>query len=130
MGRNMGFESRIALIVDDNMVNIAVLKEMLKLENFNIEVAATGNEAIQRLGKDPVVDIIFVDLMMPGMDGFETIKLIRNHSKYKQTAVIAVTGMVGPEVEQKCMNLGFSGYLTKPIYYDDLMDIIEGAMPE
>lgn len=120
----MGYESKIALIVDDNMVNIAVLKEMLKLESFKIEVAGNGNEAIQRLGVDPVIDIIFVDLMMPGMDGFETIKLIRNNSTYEKTAVIAVTGMVGPEVEKKCIKLGFSGYLTKPIYYDDLMDVI------
>jgi CheY-like chemotaxis protein len=124
----MRFENRVALIVDDNLVNIAVLKEMLKLENFKIEVAGSGNEAIQRLGEDPIIDIIFVDLMMPEMDGFETIKLIREKSKYQKTAVIAVTGMVGAEVEKKCIKSGFSGYLTKPIYYDDLMNIIEESI--
>jgi len=101
-----------ALIVDDNPFNRVLLKELLEAEGFSAEEGQNGREAIERI-KLSEFRLIFMDLLMPGMDGFETIRRIR--SMGITTPIIIVSSMSSKEDRQRCMEAGGNDFLSKPI---------------
>ncbi|MDR1485506.1 MAG: response regulator [Planctomycetaceae bacterium] len=109
------------LLVEDNKVNVMVAKALLEKMELKVTVAENGEVAMrclvesERLGLKPVFDLVLLDIQMPVMDGFETIKRIRSNPNYAEIAVIALTAHAFAEEVQKCLDCGMNGHLAKPI---------------
>ncbi|MDR2763311.1 MAG: response regulator [Planctomycetaceae bacterium] len=109
------------LLVEDNKVNVLVAKAMLEKMDIKVTVAENGEIALNRLeesatsGLNPVFDLVFLDIQMPVMDGFETIKRIRSNPRYSEVPVVALTAHAFAEEIQKCFDHGMNGHLAKPI---------------
>ena len=102
------------LVVDDDVRNIYSLTSILENEKMNIYTAFNGDDALLKLGKNKI-DIILMDIMMPGKNGYETIKEIRQINKYKELPIIAVTAKAMKGDRELCIESGANDYLTKPI---------------
>lgn len=110
------------LIVDDNNINIKLAARLLEGYKATIYAATSGAECLELI-KDNYYDLIFLDHMMPGMDGFATLKALKS-SGYKIPKVIALTANSYDGVKEKYLEEGFDDYLSKPINYRDLNKIM------
>ena len=110
----MESKAHTILIVDDNRDNLTVIGGLLK-DDYQIRVANSGERAIKVAMTDPRPDLILLDIMMPGMDGYETIKHLRTEESTKEIPVIFVTAMTADEDEEVGLSLGAVDYVTKPI---------------
>ncbi len=112
------------LVADDDVRNIYSLTRAL--EDFDIEVisAVDGKEAIKKLTDNDKVDVILMDMMMPEMDGYTSIREIRKMSKYANLPIIAVTAKAMIGDREKCINAGASDYITKPVDIDQLLSLL------
>lgn len=113
------------LIVDDDSRNIFALKLTLKARAYEVETAETGQEAIDILKKDNDISVVLMDMMMPDMDGYQTMKIIRETPAIKDKIIIAVTAQAMAEDREKCLEAGADDYITKPINVDQLLIAIE-----
>jgi len=113
------------LVVDDDIKNIFVLDGILQDYNANVFTAYNGEESIQLLKQNHSIDIILMDIMMPVMDGFEAIKIIRETKGINNIPIIAVTAKTLKEDKDKCLALGANDYVNKPINMESLINIIK-----
>ncbi|REC54373.1 response regulator [Chryseobacterium piscium] len=113
------------LIVDDDPRNIFALKLTLKARGYQIESSTMALEAIDMLKKDQNISVVLMDMMMPEMDGYEAIKIIRNTPEISEVSIIAVTAQAMPEDRQKCLDVGAQDYVSKPINVDVLLTAVE-----
>jgi putative two-component system response regulator len=102
------------LIVDDSPENLAVLNELLQ-PVYRVRIATSGEKALQIAATDPMPDLIMLDVMMPGMDGFEVFARLRADPRTRDIPVIFVTAMDSAEAEIRGLELGAADYITKPI---------------
>lgn len=107
-------QSSKLLIVDDEPLNLNVLVELFKAE-FKLAVAKNGDQALQRVADTPAPDLILLDIMMPGMDGYEVCRRLKADEKTHDIPVIFVTAMGEVQDETKGLELGAVDYITKPI---------------
>ncbi|OLE67336.1 MAG: response regulator [Cyanobacteria bacterium 13_1_40CM_2_61_4] len=109
------------LIVDDDIRSIFALTSTL--ERYNVEVlsAENGEEGIEVLQKTPGIDVVLVDIMMPGMDGYGVMRAIRKLDKYKKLPIIAVTAKAMKGDREKCIEAGASDYISKPVDTEQLL---------
>ena len=117
------------LIVDDDVRNIFALTGVLESsappgKPARILFAENGYEALDVLGTQKDVDLILMDIMMPGMDGYETIRRLRQTDDYKTTPIIAVTAKAMKGDREKCLNAGASDYIAKPVDVDHLLSLL------
>ncbi len=112
------------LIVDDDMRNVFALTTVLERHNMIVLFAENGRESIEILEENPDIDLILMDIMMPEMDGYETIGCIRQMPEYKQLPIIAVTAKAMKGDRQKCIDAGASDYISKPINIEQLYSLI------
>jgi len=117
------FKDARVLIVDDNAINLVVASEIIKTYDIDPEVANSGSEAIEKV-KSKDYDLIFMDHMMPGMNGLETTIAIRALD-IQQPAIVALTANAIVGMEDFYMENGFDGYIPKPIDIDSLHNILE-----
>jgi len=115
-------EKRKILIVDDKIDNRLVLSDILKNIGFEVKEAENGIKCLEKLDEFKA-DLIFMDLVMPEMDGYETTRKIRENTLYKGIKLIALSASKAGEPEDKILGIGFDGYLTKPFLYYDLLCI-------
>ena len=109
----------VALVVDDDEINRQVAKRYLEKMDIGVDLAASGDEAIEKTNETKY-DIIFMDLQMPNMDGFETTRRIRaNENGYKVRIVSLTASLVG-EVQEGCIEAGMDGYISKPFSVSDI----------
>jgi signal transduction histidine kinase/CheY-like chemotaxis protein len=108
------------LLVDDDMRNVYALSKALKSLGLNILMAANGKFAIETLEKNPDIKLVLMDIMMPVMDGYEAITRIRQISAIKDIPIIAVTAKAMAGDKEKCLQIGASDFMTKPIDLDKL----------
>lgn len=113
------------LLVDDDMRNTYALSSKLEEEGMDVEIADSGKSALEILDKDADIKLILMDIMMPEMDGFEAMQIIRTRSDYKDVPIIALTAKAMAEDRIACLNAGASEYLTKPIDIHRLMAMIK-----
>ncbi len=113
------------LIVDDDPRNIFALKLTLKARGFQLESSTSAQEAIEMMKSHNDFSVVLMDMMMPEMDGYEAIKIIRNTEGIQEVPVIAVTAQAMPEDRQKCLDAGAQDYVSKPINVDVLLSSIE-----
>ncbi len=115
------------LVVDDELMNRDVIGKILSKEGFFILEASNGIEALQILKNDHV-DLVLMDLMMPVMDGFEAIGVIRNKSCYDRLPLIAVTALNDSETTQRVLQLGANGCIIKPFILPELVKSVKTAL--
>ncbi|PLS09622.1 response regulator [Neobacillus cucumis] len=113
------------LIVDDDMRNIYALSSAL--EEYEIEVffAENGREGIEVLQENPDMDLILMDIMMPEMDGFEAMRIIRTKPEFQDLPIIALTAKAMRHNREECIEAGASDYISKPIDLDQLYSLIQ-----
>lgn len=112
------------LIVDDDPRNIFALKLTLKARGYAVESSTMAQEALEML-KAGTSYIVLMDMMMPGIDGYEAVRMIRNSPEINHIPVIAVTAQAMAEDRQKCLEAGADDYVSKPIDVDLLIKAIE-----
>jgi CheY-like chemotaxis protein len=109
------------LVVDDDFRNIFALSALLERGHAEVVVAESGLDAIATLERTPGIEIVLMDIMMPVMDGYETIAAIRRIDQFKNLAIIAVTGKVVPGERQRCIDAGADDYVPKPVDTAELL---------
>lgn len=117
-------KDKTVLITDDDVRNIFALTKALEKHKMHVITTGNGKEALSALEENPPVDIVLMDIMMPEMDGYETITRIRKNSKWKKLPVIAVTAKAMTGDRERCMQAGASDYITKPVDTDQLISLM------
>jgi signal transduction histidine kinase/CheY-like chemotaxis protein/CHASE3 domain sensor protein len=115
---------KTVLIADDDVRNIFSLTKALEQHKMTILSALDGKEALQQLENNPKVDIVLMDMMMPEMDGYETIRTIRDIAKYRHLPILAVTAKTMLGDREKCIKAGASDYISKPVDIDQLVSLL------
>jgi CheY-like chemotaxis protein len=123
------FEGKKILLVDDDIRNIFALTSALEQKGATIYVGRNGHEALENLDRDPHMDIILMDIMMPEMDGFEATKRIRKQPRFAKLPIIAVTAKAMRDDQEKCLMAGANDYVSKPIDVEKLLSLIRVWMP-
>jgi HAMP domain-containing protein/CheY-like chemotaxis protein len=112
------------LVVDDDVRNIFSLTSMLEDHGMVVRFAENGRQAIDALKKDPDVDAVLMDVMMPEMDGYETTRAIREMDEFKTLPIIALTAKAMKGDREKCIAAGASDYITKPVDTEQLLSLL------
>jgi CheY-like chemotaxis protein len=117
-------EGKKVLVVDDDVRNIFALTSVLESYKMQVVYAENGRAGIEMLRKTPDIDIVLMDVMMPEMDGYETMKQIRKDPTFSDLPIIAVTAKALKDDREKCVAAGASDYLPKPVDPEKLMQLI------
>jgi len=112
------------LIVDDDVRNIFALTSVLESYGLDVLYAENGKDGIAVLDRHPDVDVVLMDVMMPEMDGYETMRAIRRDPAHKALPIIAITAKALKDDREKCIQAGASDYLAKPVEADKLLELI------
>jgi len=123
------YQGRKILLVEDNALNRQVAQGLLKETLANIDLAINGLEAIEKLTKQDY-DLVFMDIQMPLMDGFTATKKIREHTRWKDLPIIAMTAHATATDKEKCLNVGMNDYISKPIDPLSLAKILSSWIKE
>jgi CheY-like chemotaxis protein len=127
--RDRVFEGRRILLVDDDVRNIFALTSALEQKGVLVEVGRNGFEAIAKLDEQPDIDLVLMDVMMPGMDGLEATRRIRADSRFARLPIIAITAKAMKDDQEQCLAAGASDYLAKPIDLSRLYSLLRVWMP-
>ena len=112
------------LVVDDDVRNIFALSSVLERRGMSVLTATNGHEAIEILQAQPDVAIALMDIMMPEMDGYETIQRIRQNPELRRLPIVALTAKAMKGDREKCLEAGASDYLAKPVNTDQLLSAL------
>ena len=128
LNENIDFTGKKILLVDDVDINLEIVIALLEPTGVLIDTALSGNEAIDAVIANPDrYDLILMDIQMPGIDGYEATRLIREEEKRRTSSgvpIIAMTANVFKEDIDKCMEAGMNGHLGKPINLDEVLNIL------
>jgi CheY-like chemotaxis protein len=114
---------KVILIVDDDARNAFALNKLLADKGLKVHIAVNGQKAIEFLDKN-AVDLVLMDIMMPGMDGYEVMKQIRSQPRFRRLPILALTAKAMKGDREKCIAAGASDYLSKPIDTDRLFSML------
>ena len=112
------------LVVDDDVRNIFALSSVLERRGMTVLTASTGREAIETLASTPDTAIVLMDIMMPEMDGYETMQVIRQNPSLRRLPIIALTAKAMKGDREKCLEAGASEYLAKPVNTEQLLSAL------
>jgi CheY-like chemotaxis protein len=115
---------RKVLVVDDDARNIFALTSVL--ENHEVEVvsATNGRQAIELIQAMPDLSVVLMDIMMPEMDGYETMREIRKQPEFRTLPILALTAKAMKGDREKCLQAGASDYIAKPVNTDQLLSLL------
>lgn len=112
------------LIIDDDNRNIFALKAVLRAKGYQCISAMSGEEGLQLLEDHTDIGVVLMDMMMPGMDGYEAMAIMRRKEVLSEIPVIAVTAQAMVGDRERCIDAGAVGYVSKPINVDLLHDLL------
>jgi CheY-like chemotaxis protein len=115
---------RKVLIVDDDVRNIFALTTFLERSEMTVTYAESGRDGISRLQESGDIDVVLMDVMMPEMDGYETMRAIREQPRFRNLPIIAVTAKAMKGDREKCIEAGASDYIAKPVDMDQLLSLL------
>jgi signal transduction histidine kinase/CheY-like chemotaxis protein/HAMP domain-containing protein len=118
------FVGKRILIVDDDVRNVFALTSALEQHNLDVVYAGSGEEGIQMLQQDQEIDLVLMDVMMPGMDGYTAMREIRKVPAFRSLPVIALTAKAMPGDRENSLSAGASDYVTKPVDIDRLLNLL------
>jgi CheY-like chemotaxis protein len=116
------------LIVDDDVRNIFAITSTLERYNMEVLSAESGQAGIEVLQKTPGIDAVLMDIMMPGMDGYDTMRAIRAMHGFETLPIIAVTAKAMKGDREKCLEAGASDYIPKPVNIEHLLSRLSVAV--
>jgi CheY-like chemotaxis protein len=116
--------SKKVLVVDDDVRNIFALSSVLERRGMAVLTAGTGREAISMLESTPDIAIVLMDIMMPEMDGYETMQVMRQNPNFRRLPIIALTAKAMKGDREKCLEAGASEYLAKPVNTEQLLSAL------
>ena len=117
--------SKSILIIDDDSRNIFALSAILKAKGFKTLAAINMVEAFSVLDANPTIGIVLMDMMMPGMDGYEATSLLKKDERFQHLPIIAVTAQAMAGDKEKSLTAGADDYVSKPVDIDLLLKILE-----
>ncbi|MBX3041703.1 MAG: response regulator [Bdellovibrionaceae bacterium] len=123
--QDSALEGKSVLVVDDDLRNVFALTSVLESKGMSVRIARDGFEAIEALEKHQDIEVVLMDIMMPKMDGYETMKRIRKIEKLKDLPIIALTAKAMKEDHERCIEAGANDYLQKPINISNLMSVLK-----
>ena len=112
------------LIVDDDDINIFALSAVLQSRNYTVFSASDGQAAVDFMTNENSIDIVLMDIMMPVMDGFQAIEILRTREKTVSIPIIALTAKAMQGDMEKCIQSGANAYCSKPVDIDELIGIM------
>jgi len=118
------FKDRKILIVDDDVRNVFALTSVLEAHGMEVLYAENGKDGIELLHRNPEVDLVLMDIMMPGLDGYETMRAIRSNDSFKRLPIISLTAKAMKGDREKSIASGASDYIAKPIDTDQLLSLM------
>ena len=127
--RDRVFEGRKVLLVDDDVRNLFALTSALEQKGLQVETSRNGFEALAKLDTVSDIDLVLMDVMMPGMDGLEATRLIRQNPDFQKLPVIAVTAKAMKDDQEQCLKAGANDYLAKPLDLDRLFSLLRVWLP-
>lgn len=119
------FNEKKILVVDDDMRNVFALSKVLKDKGMEVVKADNGKAAIEALKISPDFNLVLMDIMMPEMDGYEAMRLIRKENRYKELPIIALTAKAMRDDKQKCLDAGANDYISKPVDVPRLLSLMQ-----
>lgn len=123
------FSNYTILIVDDVYLNIVLVEKMLKRYNFNVKSATGGEQALEIVSEEKP-SLILLDLMMPNMDGFEVLNILRKKPETKDIPVVILSALNSEADIKRGLDAGANGYITKPVIMSRLIEAVKEALDE
>jgi len=117
-------DQKKVLVVDDDIRNIFALTSLLERHHMEVIYAENGRDAIEILENTTGIHAVLMDVMMPEMDGYETMRAIRAHTKLKSLPIIALTAKAMKGDREQCIEAGASDYISKPVDADQLLSLL------
>jgi CheY-like chemotaxis protein len=118
------------LLVDDDYRNLFAIKALLERTKAAVKIAGSGADALYTLQRTPEIDIVLMDIMMPNMDGYATIRKIRTSEVFGSLPIIAVTARVNAGERERCLDAGANDYVPKPVNTAELVSAIRPWLPD
>jgi CheY-like chemotaxis protein len=115
---------RKVLVVDDDVRNIFALTTVLENQEMEVVSATNGRQAIEIIQTTPDLSVVLMDIMMPEMDGYETMREIRKDSRFRTLPILALTAKAMKGDREKCLQAGASDYIAKPVNTDQLLSLL------
>jgi CheY-like chemotaxis protein len=112
------------LVVDDDVRNIFALSSVLERHGMRVQSATTGRDAIDLLQQNPNISLVLMDIMMPEMDGYETMRRVRQNPNFRLLPIIALTAKAMKGDRDKCLEAGASDYIAKPVNTEQLLSLL------
>jgi len=123
-GSNEVLRSRRVLVVDDDARNIFALTTVLENHEMEVMSATNGRQAIELIESTPDLSVVLMDIMMPEMDGYETMREIRKDQRFRTLPILALTAKAMKGDREKCLEAGASDYIAKPVDTDQLLSLL------
>jgi CheY-like chemotaxis protein len=123
-GSNEVLRGRKVLVVDDDARNIFALTTVLENHDMEVLSANNGRHAIEVIQQTPDLGVVLMDIMMPEMDGYTTMREIRNDARFKSLPILALTAKAMKGDREKCLEAGASDYIAKPVDTDQLLSLL------
>ena len=121
---NEALRNRRVLVVDDDARNIFALTTLLENHEMDVITATNGRQAIDLIEQTEDLSAVLMDIMMPEMDGYETMKEIRKSPKFRALPILALTAKAMKGDREKCLEAGASDYIAKPVNTDQLLSLL------
>ena len=123
-GSNAALRGKRVLVVDDDARNIFALTSVLENQDMEVLTATNGRQAIDLINQTPDLSVVLMDIMLPEMDGYETMREIRNNPSFRTLPILALTAKAMKGDREKCLQAGASDYIAKPVNTDQLLSLL------
>ncbi|CAK0779698.1 Histidine kinase [Azospirillaceae bacterium] len=122
--RQPAFVGKTVLVVDDDMRNAFALSRALRSRGFNVRMAENGAKALAQLDENADINAVLMDIMMPGMNGYDAICAIRRQEAFRSLPILALTAKAMAGDREKCLEVGANDYLSKPVNLDQMFNLL------